>query len=275
MALSINQWTIKPTSLPDAVAACRANGVEVIGLWRQNVAEFGLAESAALVKKAGLRVSTLCRGGFLTAADAEGRARAIEDNRAAIREAVELGTSVVVLVVGGLLGGEKDIVATRRRVVENIAEVAPYAEEHGIKLAIEPLHPMFCADRAVVSTLDQALDIAEEIGSPNVGAVVDTYHVWWDPNVLPAIERAGRLGRLFSYQVCDWNLPLAAEPLHSRGYMGDGFIDFATLTRAVAATGYSDDIESEIFNEAIWAEPAVDAVRTVRERYDELVAPYL
>ncbi len=275
MALSINQWTIKPTSLPDAVAACRANGVEAIGLWRQNVAEFGLAESAALVKKAGLRVSTLCRGGFLTAADAEGRARAIEDNRAAIREAVELGTSVVVLVVGGLLGGEKDIVATRRRVVENIAEVAPYAEEHGIKLAIEPLHPMFCADRAVVSTLDQALDIAEEIGSPNVGAVVDTYHVWWDPNVLPAIERAGRLGRLFSYQVCDWNLPLAAEPLHSRGYMGDGFIDFATLTRAVAATGYSDDIESEIFNEAIWAEPAVDAVRTVRERYDELVAPYL
>ena len=275
MALSINQWTIKPTSLPDAVAACRANGVEAIGLWRQNVAEFGLAESAALVKKAGLRVSTLCRGGFLTAADAEGRARAIEDNRAAIREAVELGTSVVVLVVGGLLGGEKDIVATRRRVVENIAEVAPYAEEHGIKLAIEPLHPMFCADRAVVSTLDQALDIAEEIGSPNVGAVVDTYHVWWDPNVLPAIERAGRLGRLFSYQVCDWNLPLAAEPLHSRGYLGDGFIDFATLTRAVAATGYSDDIESEIFNEAIWAEPAVDAVRTVRERYDELVAPYL
>lgn len=275
MALSINQWTIKPTSLPDAVAACRANGVEAIGLWRQNVAEFGLAESAALVKKAGLRVSTLCRGGFLTAADAEGRARAIEDNRAAIREAVELGTSVVVLVVGGLLGGEKDIVATRRRVVENIAEVAPYAEEHGIKLAIEPLHPMFCADRAVVSTLDQALDIAEEIGSPNVGAVVDTYHVWWDPNVLPAIERAGRLGRLFSYQVCDWNLPLAAEPLHSRGYMGDGFIDFATLTRTVAATGYSDDIESEIFNEAIWAEPAVDAVRTVRERYDELVAPYL
>ena len=275
MALSINQWTIKPTSLPDAVAACRANGIEAIGLWRQNVAEFGLAESAALVKKAGLRVSTLCRGGFLTAADAEGRARAIEDNRAAIREAVELGTSVVVLVVGGLLGGEKDIVATRRRVVENIAEVAPYAESHGIKLAIEPLHPMFCADRAVVSTLDQALDIAEEIGSPNVGAVVDTYHVWWDPNVLPAIERAGRLGRLFSYQVCDWNLPLAAEPLHSRGYMGDGFIDFATLTRAVAATGYSDDIESEIFNETIWAEPAVDAVRTVRERYDELVAPYL
>lgn len=275
MSLSINQWTIKTTSMPDAVAACKANGIEAIGLWRQNVAEYGLAETAALVKREGLRVSTLCRGGFLTAADAEGRAQAIADNEAAIREAVALGTSTVVLVVGGLLNGEKDIAATRRRVTENIAAIAPLAEAEGVKLAIEPLHPMFCADRAVVSTIDQGLDMAEEIGSPAVGVVVDCYHVWWDPYLMAAIERAGRLGRLFSYQVCDWNLPLAADPLLSRGYMGDGYVDFETITRAVAATGYDDDIESEIFNADIWAEPAVQAVATVKERYDALVAPYL
>ncbi len=275
MSLSINQWTIKTTSMPDAVAAVKANDLDAIGLWRQNVAEYGLAETAALVKREGLRVTTLCRGGFLTAADAEGRAEAIADNKAAIQEAVALGTQTVVLVCGGLIGGEKDIAAARARVTENIGIIAPFAEAEGIKLAIEPLHPMFCADRNVVSTLDQALDMAEEIGSPNVGAVVDCYHVWWDPNLMAAIERAGRLGRLFSYQVCDWNLPLAADPLLSRGYMGDGYIDFETITRAVAATGYSDDIESEIFNADIWAEPAVQAVATVKARYDALVAPYL
>lgn len=275
MSLSINQWTIKTTSMPGAVAAVKANGLDAIGLWRQNVAEYGLAETAALVKREGLRVTTLCRGGFLTAADAEGRAEAIADNKAAIQEAVALGTQTVVLVCGGLIGGEKDIAAARARVTENIGIIAPFAESEGIKLAIEPLHPMFCADRNVVSTLDQALDMAEEIGSPNVGAVVDCYHVWWDPNLMAAIERAGRLGRLFSYQVCDWNLPLAADPLLSRGYMGDGYIDFETITRAVAATGYSDDIESEIFNADIWAEPAVQAVATVKARYDALVAPYL
>lgn len=275
MSLSINQWTIKPASMPDVVAAVKANGLEAIGLWRQNVAAHGLAETAALVQREGLRVSTLCRGGFLTAADPDARAAAIRDNEDAIREAVALGTRTVVLVVGGLLDGEKDLVATRRRVTENIAAIAPFAEAEGVKLAIEPLHPMFAADRAVVSTLDQALDIAEEVGSDHVGAVVDTYHVWWDPNLSAAIERAGRLGKLFSYQVCDWNLPLATEPLHSRGYMGDGFIDFPTITRLVAATGYDDDIESEIFNEDIWAEPPVEAVATVKRRYDALVAPHL
>lgn len=275
MGLSINQWTIKPTPMAEAVAAVKSNGLDAIGLWRQNVAEYGLAETAALVRREGLRVSTLCRGGFLTAADPDARAQALRDNEDAIREAVTLGTQTVVLVVGGLLDGEKDIVATRRRVTENIATIAPFAEAEGVKLAIEPLHPMFAADRAVVSTLDQALDIAEEIGSPNVGAVVDTYHVWWDPNLAAAIERAGRLGKLFSYQVCDWNLPLASEPLHSRGYMGDGYIDFPAITRLVVATGYDDDIESEIFNEAIWAEPPGRAVATVKARYDELVAPHL
>ncbi|WP_232549842.1 sugar phosphate isomerase/epimerase family protein [Propioniciclava soli] len=275
MSLSINQWTIKPASMPDAVAAVKANGLEAIGLWRQNVAAHGLAETAALARREGLRVSTLCRGGFLTAADPDARAAAIRDNEDAIREAVALGTQTVVLVVGGLLDGEKDLVATRRRVTENIAAIAPFAEAEGVKLAIEPLHPMFAADRAVVSTLDQALDIAEEVGSDHVGAVVDTYHVWWDPNLSAAIARAGRLGKLFSYQVCDWNLPLAAEPLHSRGYMGDGFIDFPTITRLVAATGYDDDIESEIFNEDIWAEPPAEAVATVKRRYDALVAPHL
>jgi sugar phosphate isomerase/epimerase len=273
-ALSINQWTCKTTGLDDFIAAATANDVRSVGLWRQTLAEVGLAETKRRVDDAGLRVSTLCRGGFFTARSDEDRAAALDDNRRAIDEAAVLGAPTLVLVVGGLSREDKDLVGARQRVTENIAELAPYAESAGVTLSIEPLHPMFAADRAVVSTLDQALDIAEATGSPAVGAVVDTYHVWWDPQVLPAIERAGRTGRLFSYQVCDWNLPLAADPLNSRGYMGDGFIDFRPITEAVRATGYTADIEVEIFNEDVWATPAREAIGIVQQRFDTLVAPH-
>jgi sugar phosphate isomerase/epimerase len=176
-------------------------------------------------------------------------------------------------VVGGLTREDKDVIAARERVTENIAQLAPYAEEQGVRLAIEPMHPIFAADRGVISTTHQALDVAELVGSANVGVVVDTYHVWWDPTVAEAVARAGETGRLFSYQVCDWNLPLAAEPLNSRGYMGDGYIDFPSITSMIREAGYTDPIEVEIFNEDVWATPATESIGIIRERFEDLVLP--
>jgi sugar phosphate isomerase/epimerase len=225
------------------------------------------------VDDAGMTVTTLCRGGWFTAAAPAERAAALADNRKAIDEAVGLGTDVLVLVVGGLTREDKDVIAARERVTENIAQLAPYAEEQGVRLAIEPMHPIFAADRGVISTTHQALDVAELVGSANVGVVVDTYHVWWDPTVAEAVARAGETGRLFSYQVCDWNLPLAAEPLNSRGYMGDGYIDFPSITSMIREAGYTDPIEVEIFNEDVWATPATESIGIIRERFEDLVLP--
>lgn len=272
--LSLNRWTFRTTPLQEFLETTVSHGIDAVGLWRQDVAEVGADALRRRVDDAGLRVSSLCRGGFLTASAEADRAEALVDNRRAIEETAALGAPTLVLVVGGVDRADKDIVGARSRVTEAIAELAPYAAECGVTLSIEPLHPMFAADRAVVSTLDQALDIAEASGSPAAGVVVDTYHVWWDPYLERAIKRAAAAGRLFSYQVCDWNLPLAAEPLHSRGYMGDGYIDFPSITRMVAATGYTGDIEVEIFNEDVWATPADDAARIIAERYAQLVLPH-
>ncbi|MGP9539228.1 sugar phosphate isomerase/epimerase family protein [Brachybacterium sp. AOP43-C2-M15] len=271
--LSLNRWSFRTTPLQEFLEITASHGVDAVGLWRQDVEEVGLDALRRRVDDAGLRVSSLCRGGFLTAAEGTARAAALEDNRRAIDEAVALGAPTLVMVVGGITQEDKDIAAARARVAEGIAELAPYAESAGVTLALEPMHPMFTADRAVIATLDQALDIAEGTGSAAVGVVVDTYHVWWDPALAQAIARAGEGGRLLGYQVCDWNLPLAAEPLFSRGYMGDGYIDFPAITRMIAATGYTGDIEVEIFNEDVWATPADEAARIIAERFEQLVLP--
>ena len=272
--LSLNRWTFRTTPVQDFLEATVSRGIDAVGLWRQDVEEVGLDALRRRVDDAGLRVSSLCRGGFLTASAEADRAAALDDNRRAIDETAALGAPTLVMVVGGVNRAEKDLVGARARVTEAIAELAPHAEERGVSLSLEPMHPMFAADRAVLSTIDQALDMAEASGSTAVGVVVDTYHVWWDPTLERAIRRAGASGRLLAYQVCDWNLPLAAEPLHSRGYMGDGYIDFPTITRMVAAAGYTGDIEVEIFNEDVWATPAEESARIIAERYEELVLPY-
>ena len=272
--LSLNRWTFRTTPIQEFLEVAASQGIDAVGLWRQDVAEVGLDALRRRVDDAGLRVSTVCRGGFLTASAEADRVAALEDNRRAIDETAGLGAPTLVLVVGGVDKADKDIVGARARVAEAIAELAPYAEERGVTLSIEPLHPMFAADRAVVSTLDQALDIAEASGSAAAGVVVDTYHVWWDPYLARAIQRAADSGRLFSYQVCDWNLPLAAEPLHSRGYMGDGYIDFPSITRMIKDAGYAGDIEVEIFNEDVWATPADAAAKIIADRFTELVLPH-
>ncbi|GAA1961729.1 sugar phosphate isomerase/epimerase family protein [Kitasatospora viridis] len=270
--LSLNQITTKHWTLPQAVQGCVNAGIPAIGLWRDKVAETGLAESARLVRDAGLTVSSLCRGGFLTATGAGSRQAALAENLRALEEAAELGTDTLVMVVGGLPDGSRDLTGTRARVAELLAELAPHAGDFGVRLAIEPLHPMFCADRAVVSTLAQALDLAEQFPTEQVGVVVDSYHTWWDPQLAQQIARAA--DRIAAYQVCDWTLPLPPDTLLGRGHVGDGHIDFRTLTHHVTAAGYTGWIEVEIFNEQIWNTPGDQTLRTMIERHHtHVVAP--
>lgn len=276
--LSINQATIKYATLADALRVTARAGVGAIGLWREPVAEVGLATAARMVADSGLRVSSLCRGGFFTTPEGPRRRAALDDNRRAIDETAALvdagaagSTAVLVLVAGGLPAGSTDLRGARGRVADAIAELEPHARAAGVQLAIEPLHPMYAADRAVVSTLAQALDLAEPFPAESVGVVVDTFHIWWDPQVLEQIARAGASGRIASYQVCDFVTPLPADPLLARGYPGDGHVDFASLTAAVAATGYDRDIEVEIFNAAVWADqPEVVVDRTIRSFADRI-----
>ncbi|WP_406248939.1 sugar phosphate isomerase/epimerase family protein [Microbacterium sp. M] len=280
--LSINQATIKYANLAEALSATVEGGVEAIGLWREPVNEVGLATAAEMLTDSGLRFTTHCRGGFFTLPDGPARAQALDDNRRAIEETATLAaagaegsTSILVLVAGGLPEGSRDIVGARERVRDAIGELVPDAAAAGVTLAIEPLHPMYATDRCVVSTLGQALDIAADFDASVVGATVDTFHIFWDPQVLDQIARAGREGRIATYQVCDWKTPLAADVLLSRHYMGDGVIDFGSLTRAVVDAGYTGDIEVEIFNEDVWATDPVEVVRRTAAAFDAAVAPHL
>ena len=287
--LSLNTATCTPYTLAQCVAAARGAGLGAVGPWRDRVQEVGTETAAGLIADAGLRVSTLCRGGFITARDHATAEKALADNLRAIDEAATIGTRELVMVVGGLPAAyalmamphrpedaaDKDLVAARQRVADRIGQLVPYASGKGVRLALEPMNPLFTADRGVLTTIGQSLDMAADHSADAVGVVVDTYHVWWDPDLETSIARAGREGRISSYQICDWTLPLSANTLNSRGFPGDGYIDFPTITRWVAEAGYTGDVEVEIFNESIWALPTEETVRTMAERYVDLVLPYL
>ncbi|MEU9195317.1 sugar phosphate isomerase/epimerase family protein [Streptomyces hundungensis] len=264
--------TVKQLSLPGLVEACVRLGVRGVGLWREPVARYGLDATAKLVRDAGVEVTSLCRGGFLTAADAAGRAAAIADNRAAIDEAATLGTDTLVLVSGGLPPGSKDLAGARERIADALSSLAPYAASRGVRLAIEPLHPMFASDRCVVSTLDQALAIAERFPASEVGVVVDTYHVWWDDRAPAAVARAGAAGRIHAFQLADWVTPLPAGVLNGRGQLGDGSVDLARWRSLVDAAGYPGPIEVELFNDALWAGDGVALLEETVRRFGEVLA---
>ncbi|WP_406371131.1 sugar phosphate isomerase/epimerase [Streptomyces sp. NBC_01550] len=267
--LSINQETLKQWSLPELTEGCVKAGIDKVGLWRAPVQEYGVERTAQLLTDAGISVTSLCRGGFFTALDPAERARALDDNRAAIDEAAALSTDTLVLVSGGLPAGSRDLHGARERIAEALAELGPYAQEQGVRLAIEPLHPMFASDRCVVSTLSQALDIAERFPAEQVGVVVDTYHIWWDDQAAAQIARAGAGGRIHSFQLADWITPLPAGVLVGRGQLGDGSVDFRAFREMVEATGFTGPIEVEIFNEGLWARDGAEVLAEVAARYVE------
>jgi sugar phosphate isomerase/epimerase len=268
--LSLNQATIKYADLATALRVTRAAGIGAIGLWREPVAEVGLATAAAMVADSGLRVSSLCRGGFFTEADPALRRIALDENRRAIDETAALvaaaapgSAPVLVLVAGGLPQDDRDLPGARARARDAIGALVEDAAAAGVVLAVEPMHPIYAADRGVISTLGQALDVAEQFPAATVGVVVDTFHVWWDPQLDEQVRRAGRDGRIAAYQVCDWITPLPPDALLARGMMGEGHVDFPAVTRLVGEAGYTGDVEVEIFNQAIWdADPLAVARRT-------------
>lgn len=265
--LSINLATVRQQwTLTEAVEACARHGITAIDPWRDQVAATGLNEAVSVIKANGMRVTGYCRGGMFPAADAAGRQAAIDDNKRAIDEAAALGAQCLVLVVGGLPPGSRDMPAARRMVADGLAAILPHARASNMPLAIEPLHPMYAADRACVNTLSQALDLCDILGD-GVGVAIDTYHVWWDPDLAGQIARAGAAKRILGYHICDWLVP-TRDILLDRGMMGDGIIDFPHIRGLVEKAGYRGLTEVEIFSAADWwKKPGDEVLRTVIERF--------
>jgi sugar phosphate isomerase/epimerase len=259
--LSLNQITTDKCSLQATVEACARNGYPWIGAWRHKIAD-DPHQAGKLLRDAGIKVSSLCRGGFFPAATAEGRRKRIEDNLRAIDEAAAIGTDLLVLVCGP--AEDRDLHAARQMVIDGISEVVEHATNCAIRLGIEPLHPMYAADRSVVVTLGQAIDIAERFSSERVGVIVDVFHVWWDPRLQSEIARAGR--RIFGFHVSDWVVPLP-DILMGRGMMGKGVIELRRLRSAVEQAGYCGPIEVEIFNEEVWSTPIDELLAQIRDSY--------
>lgn len=264
--LSINQATTRPQwTLEEAIKGYAASGVHWIAPWRDKLADCGLTHAKHLLKDHGMRVSGLCRGGMFPYSDQASRQAVIDDNLRAIEEAATIEALCLVLVCGGLPEGSKDISGARSMVTEMISEILPAARSSGVPLAIEPLHPMYAADRACINTVGQANHICDQLGD-GLGIAVDAYHVWWDPNLETEISRAGA-DRLLAFHVCDWLVP-TQDMLLDRGMMGDGIIDLKGMRKMIEAAGYDGPIEVEIFSQANWwQKPAPDVVETVKERF--------
>ncbi|CAH1648319.1 Sugar phosphate isomerases/epimerase [Hyphomicrobiales bacterium] len=265
--LSINLATVRQQwDMRQAVDACLAQGITAIAPWRDQVAKIGLDEAARIVASNDLKVTGLCRGGMFPAADPSGRAAAIDDNKRAIDEACALRADCLVLVVGGLPESSRDIVQAREMVADGIAAILPHARAAGMPLAIEPLHPMYAADRACVNTLGQALDICALLGD-GVGVAIDVYHVWWDPDLARQIARAGAMRRILAHHICDWLVP-TRDLLLDRGMMGDGVIDLKGIRAMIEAAGFHGHQEVEIFSaENWWKRPGEEVLATCVERF--------
>ena len=258
--LSLNGATVrKQWQLAQIIEGCARHGIRGIAPWRDQVAAMGLKPAAQAIRANGLTVTGLCRGGFFTAKDW------LDDNRRAIEEAHALGAQCLVLVVGGLLEGSKDLSLSRSKIKEGIAAILPEARKAGVPLAIEPLHPMQAAERACVNTLEQALDLCDFF-QEGIGVALDAYHVWWDPKLEQQIRRAGKK-RMLAYHICDWLVP-TRDLLNDRGMMGDGVIDLPRIRAWVEAAGYSGFHEVEIFSELDWWQRDPDEVlATCKDRY--------
>jgi sugar phosphate isomerase/epimerase len=262
--LSLNTVTVKERwGLAECIEGCARHGIPGISPWRDVLAAMGVDAAARRIREAGLSVTGLCRGGMFPAADAEGRRRAIEDNRRAIAEAHALRAACLVMVCGGLPPGSKDLPGARAMVRDGLEAILPEARAAGVTLALEPLHPMTCADRSVLSTLGQALDLCEALGE-GTGVALDVYHVWWDPALEAQMARAA--GRIAAFHACDWLVP-TTDTVFDRGMMGDGVIDIPRLRALAQAAGYAGAVEVEILSHRWWREDPEEVLRLMRERH--------
>ncbi|MCA1409552.1 sugar phosphate isomerase/epimerase [Bradyrhizobium yuanmingense] len=277
--LSLNTATVrKQGDLVAIIEACAKHGIRAIDPWRDQVANVGLDRVARAVREAGLDLSGYCRGGMFTS-DVSRRGEVRDDNRRCVDEAKALGAPCIVLVVGGLPqysrpGSEasKDLVAARGQVEEALADMLDYARQAKLPLAIEPLHPAYAADRACVNTTKQALDICDRLDPGRtgmLGVALDVYHIWWDPELMDQIARAGR-DRLLAFHVCDWLVP-TRDILNDRGMMGDGVIDIKSVRAAVEAQGFAGYSEIEIFSNEWWGKPMDEVLKTCIQRHRTVV----
>lgn len=266
--LCIHTITTKPWPIETAVAKYAAAGVKGITVWRDALDGRDPAKIGALLRDNGLDVVSLCRGGFFPATTAEGRAKALDDNRRAIAEAHALGAPHVVLVCGAVPG--LPLTEARQQIKDGIAALLPDCAAANVKLAIEPLHPMYADSRSAVNTLGQANDMAEQLNSPWVGVAVDVYHLWWDPALEQEIARCGRLKKLFAYHVCDWKTP-TTDLLLDRGLMGEGCIPLRQIRSWVEAAGFAGWNEVEIFSNRHWARDQDEFLRDIVTAYQKHV----
>ena len=269
--LSLNTATVQAQwTLAQCIEGCARHGIGGIAPWRDKLAECGAARAALLIRDAGLRVTGLCRGGMFPAATPAGRQAALDDNRKAVDDAATIGAECLILVVGGLPDGSKDIAGARTQVRDGIAALLEHSRAAGVPLAIEPLHPMYAADRACVNTLKQANDLCDALGD-GVGVAVDVYHVWWDPDLEAEIARAGAAGRILGFHVSDWLVP-TTDLLLDRGMMGDGVIDIPKIRGWIEAAGYDGASEVEIFSKDTWWRwDADDVLATCVQRHQTAV----
>lgn len=259
--LSFNQITADHHSLEEVIQHCQEENIQWLAPWRHKIAETGLAKSARLIKEAGMQVSSLCRGGMFSASSAAERQKKLDDNKRAIEETATLGGDTLVLVCGPAVG--QTLAEARHTVEVGIESLIPYAKEANVTLGIEPLHPMFTADRSVIVSLGQANDITERLQSSQVGVIIDVYHVWWDPHLYEEIERSS--GHIFGYHVNDWIT--LDNPVTSRGIMGDGVIELQNIRHAVEAAGYHGPIEAEILNDQLWQSSCQHIVKKTKEAF--------
>jgi sugar phosphate isomerase/epimerase len=272
--LSLNTATVREKcNLRQAAEACRRHDIRGICPWREKVAEVGAKEAARIIRDNGLTVTGLCRSGFFPAPDRKGRQAAIDDNLRAVEEAATLAAKCLVIVAGGLAQGSKDLAGAREMIRDGLGAILDHARSCGVPIAIEPMHPMYAADRGCINTLAQALDLCDELAgraSADMGVAVDVYHVWWDPELKTQIERAGER-RLLGFHVCDWLVP-TTDLLLDRGMMGDGVIDIPLIRSWMEANGYRGMHEVEIFSKNNWWKKDPDEVLlTCKRRHESSV----
>lgn len=264
--LCIHTITTKPWSIEEAAKKYSTEGVKGITVWREALANRNIKQTGQLLRDHGLSIVSLCRGGFFPNKEKEKRKLAIEDNLKAIEEAAELGTSLIVLVCGA--DPTQATEDSRKQIREGIETILPQVENAGIKLAIEPLHPMYADTRSAINTLAQANELAEQINSPFVGVAVDVYHLWWDPFLEREIMRCGENNNLFAFHICDWNVP-TIDILLDRGLMGDGCIPVNKIRSWVEATGFNGFYEVEIFSNKYWQEDQSRFLKKIIKAYKE------